>query len=343
MEKPMTINTKYLALLAALLLPVSAFAQIQEVNPNLTTAVFNVYKHWNQNGVPITEPVDVHIVCTGGDPLTNQTTISVAQNGSFMEQDIPTPQGVATHNCTITEDVPDNYTAEYQASGPNVQGKPVFTDTSDDFAGCLFEDIPWTEGRVNIYRCDIWNTPDPGTLTVTKTWILAGADQGFDGEYEIKSSCDSEVYSSGDNCGKYIDDPQSNDPEDLICASDLPSDDPDYVPELYDYGSKCKSGGNCYAWVKSSAGKGNIDFEFTVDEPNFGGSDCTLEESFDDSVVESQNDCSDPETIEAGDSVSCEIVNTVFFEGIPTLNQYGMAILALLMLGVGFVGFRRFV
>jgi len=33
----------------------------------------------------------------------------------------------------------------------------------------------------------------------------------------------------------------------------------------------------------------------------------------------------------------------VFFEGIPTLNHYGMAILALLMLGVGFVGFRRFV
>ena len=47
--------------------------------------------------------------------------------------------------------------------------------------------------------------------------------------------------------------------------------------------------------------------------------------------------------VESGDEIACEIVNTVFFEGIPTLNQYGMAILALLMLGVGFVGFRRFV
>ena len=45
----------------------------------------------------------------------------------------------------------------------------------------------------------------------------------------------------------------------------------------------------------------------------------------------------------AGDEIACEIVNTVFFEGIPTLNQYGMAILALLMLGVGLVGFRRLV
>jgi hypothetical protein len=39
----------------------------------------------------------------------------------------------------------------------------------------------------------------------------------------------------------------------------------------------------------------------------------------------------------------CNIQATVFFEGIPTLSQYGMAIMALLMLGVGFFGFRRFV
>ena len=39
---------------------------------------------------------------------------------------------------------------------------------------------------------------------------------------------------------------------------------------------------------------------------------------------------------------SCIIINTLFFEGIPTLNQYGMAIMALLMLGIGMLGFRRF-
>jgi hypothetical protein len=44
-----------------------------------------------------------------------------------------------------------------------------------------------------------------------------------------------------------------------------------------------------------------------------------------------------------GENASCTIYNTVFFEGIPTLSQYGMAILALLMLGAGFVGFRRWV
>jgi hypothetical protein len=47
--------------------------------------------------------------------------------------------------------------------------------------------------------------------------------------------------------------------------------------------------------------------------------------------------------VEIGTPNSCTITATAFYEGIPTLSQYGLAIMALLMLGVGFVGFRRFV
>jgi len=62
-----------------------------------------------------------------------------------------------------------------------------------------------------------------------------------------------------------------------------------------------------------------------------------------DSVSVSQG-CASGMLIAPGDTSNvCTIRFTVFFEGIPTLNQYGLAILALLMLGVGFVGFRRFV
>ena len=59
------------------------------------------------------------------------------------------------------------------------------------------------------------------------------------------------------------------------------------------------------------------------------------------SGVESSDDCG-ARPITAGGSSSCTFVNTVFFEGIPTLSQYGLAIMALLMLGLGMVGFRRF-
>jgi hypothetical protein len=43
------------------------------------------------------------------------------------------------------------------------------------------------------------------------------------------------------------------------------------------------------------------------------------------------------------DQANCTMTASIFFEGIPTLSQYGMAILALLMLGMGFVGMRRFI
>jgi hypothetical protein len=72
---------------------------------------------------------------------------------------------------------------------------------------------------------------------------------------------------------------------------------------------------------------------------------CMAEEVFQvDSAVESDQGCAYRTYFAVGDSEKeCTIVNTVFFEGIPTLSQYGLAVMILLMLGMGFVGFRRFV
>jgi hypothetical protein len=69
---------------------------------------------------------------------------------------------------------------------------------------------------------------------------------------------------------------------------------------------------------------------------------CRAEENIYQTGVESVDDCG-PREIPAGGSSSCTITNTVFFEGIPTLGHFGMALMALLMMGVGFIGLRRFV
>jgi hypothetical protein len=69
---------------------------------------------------------------------------------------------------------------------------------------------------------------------------------------------------------------------------------------------------------------------------------CTVEERIFESGVESSNNCGRL-YVSPGRGNGCTITNTRFYEGIPTLSQYGLAILALLMLGVGMVGFRRFV
>jgi hypothetical protein len=94
---------------------------------------------------------------------------------------------------------------------------------------------------------------------------------------------------------------------------------------------------------------GNLNFEGELDSevisdlyPDYGGSsNCSVTELELTSAAEGDDsECADL-PISLGQGNSCTIHNTVFFEGIPTLNQYGLMLLALLMLAVGAIGFRR--
>ncbi len=79
--------------------------------------------------------------------------------------------------------------------------------------------------------------------------------------------------------------------------------------------------------------------------PDFAGNSyCTVTEAHMGSEVETDSsECDQVPVLVGADPVpSCTIYNTVFFEGIPTLSQYGLALLALLMLGLGMAGFRKF-
>ena len=108
-------------------------------------------------------------------------------------------------------------------------------------------------------------------------------------------------------------------------------------------GSPCMSSpadGHLNCVMLSFSGDGTQSVAVT---PEVGGTVVYIDEDNQDSAVVVTDDCGGSVTVSPGDAAeSCTFTNTVFFEGIPTLNQYGMAILAILMLGVGFVGFRRF-
>jgi hypothetical protein len=59
--------------------------------------------------------------------------------------------------------------------------------------------------------------------------------------------------------------------------------------------------------------------------------------------VESVSICNAWTTVPSGSgSLDCAIVNTVFFEGIPTLGRGGLLLASLLMLLTGLVFVRRF-
>jgi hypothetical protein len=100
------------------------------------------------------------------------------------------------------------------------------------------------------------------------------------------------------------------------------------------------------SWLKWD---GQDDWDSAYVCPTTSGTSCWVTEKIQDSSVEADTgECSGSKgtplyTIFPGDwDNQCTVVNTRIYEGVPTLSQYGLVILAMLMLGVGMVGFRRF-
>jgi hypothetical protein len=171
--------------------------------------------------------------------------------------------------------------------------------------------------------CFNTSVPEPVDVDVTKIWETFGAEQAeFDPDVGIELVCEDAIaVCAGTFC----------DPFEAVIflsesAGDFDDEDDNYI------------------------GEGVAEFTVipewypTADDPDDQlFTDCVASEfGINNSAVEVDNDCLDIE-VAAGMGDECTITNTVFFEGIPTLSQYGMAIMALLMLGVGFIGMRRFV
>jgi hypothetical protein len=109
----------------------------------------------------------------------------------------------------------------------------------------------------------------------------------------------------------------------------------------------------CDAEISPSTGEDDGDWYYTTYlgdgdsatvsvDTTTGSATCWATEDLGDITgVEAMDDCG-AQSVGAGEEVSCTFTNSVFFEGIPTLSQYGLANLVLLTLGVGLVGFRRF-
>ncbi len=72
-----------------------------------------------------------------------------------------------------------------------------------------------------------------------------------------------------------------------------------------------------------------------------GTTSCSVTEEPLVGVLQDVDDCA-AILLAPGQGGECTIVNTRLYAGIPVLSPYGLALLALLMLGLGLVGFRRF-
>lgn len=76
--------------------------------------------------------------------------------------------------------------------------------------------------------------------------------------------------------------------------------------------------------------------------PHFdGATECTVTETVLEGGVEADDSDCQALQVTPGAGAECTIVNTRLYEGIPSLSRAGLGLLALLMMGVGFVAVRR--
>jgi hypothetical protein len=156
--------------------------------------------------------------------------------------------------------------------------------------------------------CEIINHPDEVPVIITKDWVIEGAGgDSFNTVSRVLVQSEGDI-DGGELCGEL----EHN------------------LGNGVDY--------NCRLLTFVGPGE-----QIVLVTPSWDGTAVYIDEILVDSAIESENGCGGMVEIFPTEGAACAITNTVFFEGIPTLNQYGLAILAVLMLGVGFVGFRRFV
>jgi len=252
-----------------------------------------------------TSSVEVQLLCNTGLPLQQSFVISEAGGGLD-----PSSASVVTFVVTsFTDGAMDCTVTESPVDGYEpgylASGDSQSDDDDSENPGCNF--IAVSQGDIN--SCEITNSLNSKEVHINKKWMLNGDNNTIDPSYKLVLFCDGEIL-DGTRQGE----------------SDI------WYKELYS--------GN-------SLGTADHDFQPDVYPDWDGGTECWVTEMVSSSSVEPSNGCGTAAApgllveIE-GPEPSCTITNTVFFEGIPSLNRYGLAIMALLMLSVGFVGFRRF-
>lgn len=262
---------------------------------NLSTVIstFRVVKDFSDDNEM---PVDVHLRCNTGLPLEQSFSITdPATDGQWpvVAFTVRAYEAGALDCRVYEEPIPAGYDHSYAAS--SVDGVADLVDQDAD--GCIYE------GVVNgAYLCEISNTARPGEFTVTKDWILSGAegDEVVE-EAWVDITCDDRILT--------------------LDGVELEGDETNSVS----------------VYLEGDGASATI----TVDTSD-GTANCWASENVTQSGIESDDsDCASRPIAAAGSS-SCTIVNTAFFEGIPTLNAFGLAVMSLLMLTVGLIGYRRF-
>jgi len=256
----------------------------------------------------VTEPVDrttflVTKDFSDGNPSQVQVNIS-CNTGLLLDQSKLISEGSPV-TFVVTDFDPEGTPLNCTVTETPVSGyNTSYRADGNTFVpdGCVFTNAQFSD----YHTCEVVNTPAPVPITIDKEWVFEGSSgpDSIDTNYRVELRCYGEITEINNSNSGSIDSY-----DDLWRAIWYADDNATFIAEV-------------------------VPEVYPVTE-------CWVEEFVYDDAVEVDNNCGYFD-ISVGSGYGCSITNTVFFEGIPTLNQYGIALLALLMLSIGFVGFRRF-
>lgn len=259
---------------------------------------------------------------------TAECDVGNVQDGGVYDCTITNLETVARFN--VTKDFSDGSTDDVNVVLSCDTGLPLVQDLTiagGDPTGVTFVVTDFIDGTMSCAVTEVTNTPGYTIEASGCEWNLVNA---IDGPFScvVNNVADDATFTAykyweiindgGDYVDPYV-------PVTISCSRDITS-----------------SNGNIAGNQRSATRVlGDGDYLVVTVDVETGPATCSASENITQSGVESEDNCF-ARVLGPGDIDSCTFVNTVFFEGIPTLSQYGLALLALLMLGVGMVGFRRF-
>jgi hypothetical protein len=338
----------------------------------VNSAEFNVTKVFADGS---TDSVDVTFTCSSGTASAAGASISPGAGTSFTLDDFD-----AATSCVIEETVPGGYSAAYSADcsvDPVVSGSSYNCEITNSPSRATFRVTKTFADGNNVDEVTVFLDCNSGLILDQDKLLMDGESVEFvvtdytDGFLSCTVTEDGSTGYSGEynNITAGVINDESCDYPDITGVAEFEceitnSPDPvdivvhkDWVIEGNADAVELEFGVDLYCQATGMTGPGAHDdgdddwhgYDYSEGDdtftwqiiPLFPSSSCYAVEYSVGSFAEVDNGCVDM-VASAGSGAECTITNTVFFEGIPTLSQYGMALMALLMLGVGFVSFRRF-
>ena len=307
---------------AIVLLMILAFLPMAVMAQNSTRATIRVTKNFSQGNPDAL--AHVYLDCNTSIIPDDDEYFSDGESNVYVLKGFDNDGQL---DCTITEDYVLGYWGRYACGDDGTVGGGG-GDRGDNAGQCETDDDEFNEDyeRTSAGYCEFTGIEDGDDwecvirnrlmaveIDVKKIWIDEHPEFNNSTYARAEMNCNR----TAPNCFEWFEDRKSG----------VKFEDATHKSKDYDL-----------VWKKS----GDIDTYVLC--PSYRGTTCTLDEQIRDSSVESEDDCdfTGERTIFPGGHTSCTLTNTRIYEGIPTLSQYGQGVLALLMLGVGLIGFRRF-